>query len=86
MFDALADGRESGAEDDHALVLGFVAYLAPAGMVAALLAAFASRPVAWRWPFGLGQIQTSVHAGGITSDLMRDSVSASRTGVPSGLR
>ena len=44
----------------------------------------ASRPVAWRWPFGDGQIQTSVQAGGIASLRIRASVSSSLMTVPSG--
>jgi len=38
VVDLFADDGEGVAEEDHALVLGFVADLAPAGMVAALLA------------------------------------------------
>ena len=38
MLDARAYGGESLAEEEHALVFGLVAHLAPAGMVAALLA------------------------------------------------
>ena len=39
VVDPLADGGERFGEEDHALVLGFVADFAPARMVAALLAA-----------------------------------------------
>ena len=35
------------------------------------LRARASRPVAWMCPLGWGQIQTSVYAGGMASDLIR---------------
>ena len=41
----------------------------------------ASRPVACRCPFGHGEIHTCSHAGGITSDLIRPSVSSSFTGL-----
>jgi hypothetical protein len=39
VLDSLTDGGQSGAEEEHALVLGFVADLAPARVVAALLTA-----------------------------------------------
>ena len=35
-----------------------------------------SVPTAWMWPLGAGQIQTCVHAGGITSALQRATSSA----------
>ena len=35
-----------------------------------------SVPTAWRWPFGRGQIHTSVHAGGIVKALQRATSSA----------
>src|SRR5438132_8613723 len=35
------------------------------------------------WPFGIGQIQTVPHAGGIGRDLIRASASESRKVVPS---
>ena len=37
------------------------------------------------WPFGEAQIQTSRHAGGMASARMRESVAASRTGLPLGV-
>ena len=46
----------------------------------------ASRPVAWIWPLALGQIHTSVQAGGMASLRMRSSVAASLTGSPSAFR
>ena len=62
--------RQRRAEREHPLVLGLVAHGAPARMVAVLLAPLR---VARRSPGGgrarIGQIQTSVQAGGITSDL-----------------
>src|SRR5437867_1061687 len=42
----------------------------------------ASRPTAWMWPSGNGQIQTSVQAGGMTRDWMRARVSESLTCRP----
>ena len=84
LFDALADDGQRFAEELHAFVLVFVAHLAPARMIAALLAARASRPVACRCPLARGQIHTSVQAGGMARDLMRPSSSLSRIGFPSG--
>jgi hypothetical protein len=37
------------------------------------------------WPRGSAQIQTSVQAGGIASDLIRRSVSSSFTALPAAL-
>ena len=45
----------------------------------------ASVPTACTWPFGSGQIHTSVHAGGIASARMRSRISGSRTGRPSAV-
>jgi hypothetical protein len=46
----------------------------------------ASMPVAWMCPLTYGEIQTSVHAGGMASFSMRARISASATGPPSGSR
>jgi hypothetical protein len=43
----------------------------------------ASRPVACRWPFGFGQIQTSSYAGGMASERIRFSVASSLIRLPS---
>ena len=46
--------------------LVLVAHAAPVGHGSGTACGlFASRPVAWIWPFGFGQIHTSVQAGGI---------------------
>ena len=45
-----------------------------------------SIPVAWMWPPGYGQIQTSSQAGGIASSRMRARISSSVTRSPSGSR
>jgi hypothetical protein len=42
--------------------------LSPPWVISVLLAPTASRPVAWMWPRGFGQIHTSVHAGGAASE------------------
>ena len=63
-INAAPDARERLGERDQPVVLRRVAHLAPARVVAVLLATARVRPVAWMWPFGEGQIQTSVHAGG----------------------
>ena len=53
------------------------------GMIAILLPPSGVAPVAWRWPSASGQIQTSVQAGGIASDLdPRQMHPASRSGPP----
>ena len=64
--------RQRPCERRKAVVLGLVAYLSPFRVVAVLLSRRASLPVAWIWPVGERQIQTSVHAGGIASDSIRD--------------
>jgi hypothetical protein len=66
------------------LVLGAFPHLAEAPVIAVLLAAFASRPVAWMWPSAKGQIQTPVQAGGIAKALIRFSTSDSESFDPSG--
>ena len=75
MLGCGADLRERLAERNHPVVLGVVAHLAPARVIAVLLA-----------PARVGQIQTSVHAGGIASLRTRVRVSSSVMGVPSGAR
>src|SRR4051794_29150996 len=45
-----------------------------------------STPVAWMWPIGYGQIQTSCHAGGILSSPIRSSTSESEMRRPSSSR
>ena len=68
----------------HVVVLRALAHLAPARRDSGTACGpCASRPVAWMWPFGFGQIQTSVQAGGIASALMRFKVGSSVTLVPS---
>lgn len=57
--------RKCTPDVHDSVVLGGVADLAPLRVVAACFRPRASRPVAWRWPFGYRQIQTSVQAGGI---------------------
>ena len=83
VLDPLPDAWQRLAEGDHAAELGLVPDLAPLGMVAVLLPAPRVAPVAWRWPLGVGQIHTSVYAGGIARLLMRASAAASRSGRPS---
>ena len=56
----------------------------PVGTAYACLRPRASRAVTWRWPSGSGQIHTSVHAGGMTSDRKRRSIARSRITWPSG--
>jgi len=40
--------------------------------------------MAWTWPRGLGQIQTSVQAGGMARDSIREIVSSSSIRAPVG--
>jgi hypothetical protein len=49
-LDARADARQRFAEEEDAAVLGLVPLRAETRVVAVLLAPFASRPVACRWP------------------------------------
>ena len=84
MLHAFADDGQHPGEELHALVLGLVAHLPPARMVSRLLAPARIAPRHLQMPIGRRQIHTSCHAGGITSDLMRPSVWASRTDFPSG--
>ncbi len=77
--------RQRRAEREHPPVLDLVAHLAPPADDSDTACVRARRV---RWPAGgrsaCGQIQTSVHAGGIASARMRASVAASFTGFPSG--
>ena len=83
--DLLADRRQRPGERDEPLVLRrFAPGPVSGGGSGNCLRPRASRPVAWRWPSGSGQIQTSVQAGGIASDRIRSSVSRSRIRRPSG--
>ena len=63
-------------EGDHALVLRLVAHLAPARVIAVLLAAARVAPRGLDVPAASGQIQTSVQAGGIASERMRFSAAS----------
>ena len=45
-----------------------------------------SVPVAWMWPSGSGEIQTSAQAGGIRSARIRSSVAASLISAPARSR
>ena len=77
-----ADARQRRAEGDHAVVLGLVAHLAPARVVAVLLAApvvaAGGLEVAVR---RAGRSRRRVQAGGMASERMRASVASSRTGA-----
>ena len=59
-------------EHQHVFVLGFIAHVSPAAMVAILLAAARVATGRLNVTIVSGQIQTSVHAGGIAIALMRD--------------
>ncbi|MEJ0059708.1 MAG: hypothetical protein WDM79_09125 [Terricaulis sp.] len=71
---------EAARELDQVIKLHLLARFAKAWMIAVLLAALASRPVAWRWPLAERQIQTfsprgrdgerldAVEGGGVLDD------------------
>ena len=80
---ALAHRRQRPREGLHLGELLAVARLAPVVVVEVLLAARRIDPVAWMWPFGWGQIQTSFHAGGIASSRIRSITSRSTIRSPS---
>jgi hypothetical protein len=61
---ARSEVGEAGAERRQPLVLVGVAHLAPARVVPVLLAAAASRPVAWMCPSAAGRSTRRSHAGG----------------------
>ena len=82
MLDLFTNDLGSNPEHQHALVFRFVTYFPPAWMVSALLPAPSIPSCDLQWPFEFGQIQTSVQAGGMTSDLIRARTSGSRTGEP----
>ena len=74
------NARESICKLDDMLVLGTFSDFTEAGMVTVLLAALG---IAWMWPSGVGQIQTSAHGGGMASALMRLRTAASDSLEPS---
>jgi hypothetical protein len=78
-----ADGRKSLGEFHHMFVFRALANFTKTRMVAVLLAPLGIATVAWMCPSADGQIQTSVQAGGMASDLMRLRMSASVTLEPS---
>ena len=83
---AAADCGQRLRKTNQSVVLRFVADSAPFRVIAVLLSARASRPVACRWPFASVQIHTSSHAGGMTSDLIRASSSRLVTRRPLGAK
>ena len=79
------NARESICKLDDMLVLGTFSDFTEAGMVTVRFRPLASPPVAWMWPSGVRQIQTSAHAGGMASALMRLRTAASDSLEPSAL-
>ena len=78
-----ADGRQCLREPDHAVVFRFVADLAPLRVIAILFAAARVAPGRLKVSARIGQIQTPVHAGGMTSALIRASSDRERMARPS---
>ena len=82
LRDTAADAWQRARKRHHARILCLMAHFFPSRVIAVLLAAarVAARRLQVR--FRVGDIQTSVHAGGMASDWMRPSVAASGTGRP----
>src|SRR6184192_1993917 len=78
----LADLWQGGGEGQHPVVLDRVADLAPARVIAILLAPPSITPGRLEMARGSGQIQTSVHAGGMARPLIRLTVSKLRIALP----
>ncbi len=77
-----ADPRQRGGEGDHPLVLGLVAHLAEARVIAVLLAPPRVAPGRLEVPVGARADQTSVQAGGMARCRIRSTCSGSRSALP----
>ena len=82
---ALADARQRLRERDQPAVLRLVAHLAPARVIAVLLAPARVAAGGLEMPARIGQIQTSVHAGGIDQRLDALQLGAVGDRAPFGL-
>jgi len=84
VLEALAQDRQHLAELQHAAEFRLVARVAVGRVIAVLLSPARVAPVAWMWPLGSGQIQTSVHPGGSASAFSRFRTWRSVIRLPSG--